>query len=55
MIFQTGVLPESEFYIVLTDAALTGYAHETRTFKLVPLEEDGVTLLYENLKPAIGD
>lgn len=55
MIFQTGVLAEREFDIVQTDADLTGYDHATRTFKLVPLEEDGVTLPNENLKPAIGD
>lgn len=55
MIFQTGVLAEREFDIVQTDTDLTGYDHATRTFKLVPLEEDGVTLPNENLKPAIGD
>lgn len=55
MIFQTGVLTGREFDIVQTDTDLTGYDHATRTFKLVPLEEDGVTLPNENLKPAIGD
>lgn len=55
MIFQTGVLAEREFDIVQTETDLTGYDHATRTFKLVPLEEDGVTLPNENLKPAIGD
>lgn len=55
MIFQTGVLAEREFDIVQTDTDLTGYDHATRTFKLVPLDEDGVTLPNENLKPAIGD
>lgn len=55
MIFQTGVLAEREFDIAQTDTDLTGYDHATRTFKLVPLEEDGVTLPNENLKPAIGD
>ena len=55
MIFQTGVLAEREFDIVQTDTDLTGYDHATRTFKLVPLEEDGVTLPNDNLKPAIGD
>lgn len=55
MIFQTGVLTGREFDIVQTDTDLTGYDHATRTFELVPLEEDGVTLPNENLKPAIGD
>lgn len=55
MIFQTGVLTRREFDIVQTDTDLTGYDHATRTFELVPLEEDGVTLPNENLKPAIGD
>ena len=55
MIFQTGVLTGREFDIVQTDTDLTGYDHATRTFELVLLEEDGVTLPNENLKPAIGD
>jgi len=55
MIFQTGVLTGREFDIVQTDTDLTGYDHATRTFELVSLEEDGVTLPNENLKPAIGD
>lgn len=55
IIFQTGVLTGREFDIVQTDKDLTGYDHATRTFELVSLEEDGVTLPNENLKPAIGD
>ena len=55
MIFQTGVLTGREFDIVQTDTDLTGYDHATRTFELVLLEEDGVTLPNENLKPSIGD
>lgn len=55
LIFQTGVLTGREFDIVQTDKDLTGYNHATRTFELVPLEEDGVTLPNENLKPSIGD
>lgn len=55
IIFQTGVLTGREFDIVQTDKDLTGYDHATRTFELVSLEEDGITLPNENLKPAIGD
>lgn len=55
IIFQTGVLTGREFDIVQTDKDLTGYDHATRTFELVSLEEDGVTLPNENLKPDIGD
>ena len=55
LIFQTGVLTGREFDIVQTDKDLTGYNHATRTFEFVPLEEDGVTLPNENLKPSIGD
>ncbi|OFY44013.1 MAG: hypothetical protein A2X18_07750 [Bacteroidetes bacterium GWF2_40_14] len=41
IIFQSGRLSGREFEIEATSSKLSGYDHETRTFKLVPHEEDG--------------
>lgn len=55
IIFQSGVLTGKEFDIVQTEKDLTGYDHNTHTFKLSPLHTDGGTFPNENLKPSIGD
>lgn len=55
IIFQSGKLTGREFDIVQTDTDLTGYDHETRTFQLVPLQEDGMDLPNGQMCPAIGD
>lgn len=55
IIFQSGKLTGREFDIVQTDTDLTGYDHDTRTFQLVPLQEDGMNLPNEQMCPAIGD
>ena len=49
------MLAGKEFDIMQTEAALTGYVHAERRFKLVPQEIDGVTMPNEAFKPAIGD
>lgn len=55
IIFQSGKLTGREFDIVQTDTDLTGYDHESRTFLLASLQEDGMNLPNEQMCPAIGD
>lgn len=55
IIFQSGKLTGREFDIIQTDTDLTGYDHDTRTFQLVPLQEDGMNLPNEQMCPTIGD
>jgi hypothetical protein len=53
--FETGILAGREFDLEQTDAALTGYVHSERRFKIVPQEIDGQTMPNSTFTPAIGD
>jgi hypothetical protein len=55
IIFQSGILSGREFDIEQTDAALTGYVHAQRRFKIVPQEIDGQTMPNETFSPVVGD
>lgn len=48
VVFQTGLLAGREFDI-------DSYVHSSRTFKIVPAEQDGLMLPDSVFKPAIGD